>query len=173
MQAVTPLRIDCTCLYLVLRNRSPFLDEHRLYNAKVTGCGCIHWTCQFSQVPIQTHPWPALVTDISLRDMKMISNLYVTCMWHAWGNKTEKVMPTLLGIKNKKKSRVSKTYFNVMQFIFVNYFFIWVLPSEVTCCCPTCCAGPETQHEFNIVHCRVTQYELICFKAVTTQRKKY
>lgn len=38
---------------------------------------------------------------------------------------------------------------------------------------PTCCAGPETQHEFNIVHCRVTQYELICFKAVTTQRKKY
>lgn len=37
---------------------------------------------------------------------------------------------------------------------------------------PACCTDPETQHEFNIVHCRVTQYELICFKVVTTQRKK-
>lgn len=92
-------------------------------------------------------------------DFKLVCYLYVTCILQ-WGNKTEKVMPTLLGIK-LKKSRVSKTYFNVMQFIFVNYFFIWVLPSEVTCCCPTCCAGPETQHEFNIVHCRVTQYELV------------
>lgn len=56
-------------------------------------------------------------------DFKLVCYLYVTCILQ-WGNKTEKVMPTLLGIKKKKKSRVSKTYFNVMQFIFVNYFFI-------------------------------------------------